>query len=177
MRSVWKIGFAQAQRVEVSCHVYDMSYTWRLFRKADKFVGPFTTWMVHNSLITHLPLTQVLWSTGSHSSSLWTAFLASINQARALECAFVVLNSMGMHCHAYRKYTRSLRNMETSYHLNTHQQSRGVHIRGVPLYQASFCILQKVDSGSLWEWGLVKDSRTSDSVIAEAFLDTHCQEC
>ena len=63
------------------------------------------------------------------------------------------------------------------YHLNTHQQSRGVHIRGVPLYQAYFCILQKVDSGSLWEWGLVKDSRTSDSVIAEAFLDTHCQEC
>ena len=30
----------------------------------------------------------------------------------ALEHAFVALNNMGMHCHAYRKYTRSLQNTD-----------------------------------------------------------------
>ena len=46
-------------------------------------------------------------SIGLHSSSLWSAFLARVQQGRALERAFVALNSMGMHCHAYRKYTGS----------------------------------------------------------------------
>ena len=100
-----------------------------LFRKADKFFGPFSTCTVQNSLDNadaHLPLTQVcppplIDSTtehfntiGSHSSSLWSAFLISIQQRRALECSFVALNSTGMHCHAYQKCTGSLRNTDVS---------------------------------------------------------------
>ena len=88
-----------------------------LFRKADKFFSPFST--VHNSLgnaDAHLPLMQVCLpplidsttghynSIGSHSSSLWSAFLTSVQQGRALECAFVGLNSTGTHCHTYWKY-------------------------------------------------------------------------
>ena len=49
------------------------------------------------------------------TSEMWTsAFLASIQEGRALECAFIALNSTGMHCHAYRKYTGSLRNTDGS---------------------------------------------------------------
>ena len=64
----------------------------------------------------HFPLTQVCLpqlinsttnSIGLHSSSLCSAFLARVQQGRALERAFVALNSMGMHCHAYRKYTEA----------------------------------------------------------------------
>ena len=72
-------------------------------------------------------------STVMHSTSLWLAFLASVQQGgasvqqgrasvqqgrasvqqgRALECVFVVLNGMSMHCHAYWKYTRSLRGVD-----------------------------------------------------------------
>ena len=47
----------------------------------------------------------------SYSSSLWSAFLASVQQGIALEHA---LNSTSMHWHAYRKYTGSLRNMDAS---------------------------------------------------------------
>ena len=35
-------------------------------------------------------------STGMYSTSLWLVFLTSIQQGRALECAFVVLNSMSI---------------------------------------------------------------------------------
>ena len=101
----------------------------QLFCKADKFFSPFSTWTVQNSLDNadaHLPLTQVCPPTlidsttehfntiGSHSSSPWSAFLASIQQGRALECSFVALNSTGMHCHTYRKFTGSLRNTDVS---------------------------------------------------------------
>ena len=40
-------------------------------------------------------------NTGMHSSSLWLSFLAIIQQGRALECVFVVLNGTSTHCHAY----------------------------------------------------------------------------
>ena len=81
-----------------------------LFCKADKFFSPFSTWTVHNSLDNadaHLPLMQVCHlplidsttghynSIGSHSSSLWSAFLASVQQGRVLERALVALNSRG----------------------------------------------------------------------------------
>ena len=39
---------------------------------------------------------------GMHSSSLWLSFLAIVQQGRALEHAFVALNSMSMYCHAYQ---------------------------------------------------------------------------
>ena len=96
---------------------------------ADNFFDPFSTWTVHDSLDNvdaHLSLTQVCppWlidsttghynGIGSYSSSLWSAFLASVQQGRALERAFVARNSTGMHCHAYRKYTGSLRNTNAS---------------------------------------------------------------
>ena len=61
-------------------------------------------------------------STGMHSISLWSAFLASTQQGRALECAFVALNSTGTHCHAYQKYTGSLRNTDAST-IRTHNGS------------------------------------------------------
>ena len=91
-----------------------------------KFFGPFSTWTVHSSLDNvdaHLPLTQgclpqLIDSTtgyynsiGLHSSSLWSAFLTSVQQGRALEHAFVALNSTGMHYHAYLKYAGSLQNI------------------------------------------------------------------
>ena len=47
-------------------------------------------------------------SASTHSTSLWLAFLTSVQQGRALERGFIGLNSMSMHCHAYRKYTGSL---------------------------------------------------------------------
>ena len=50
-------------------------------------------------------------STGMHNTGLWSAFLASVQQGRGLECAFVVLNSTGTHCHAYQ---RSLQNTDAS---------------------------------------------------------------
>ena len=65
-----------------------------LFRKVDTFFGSFSTWTVQNSLDNadaHLPLTQGCPpllinsttrhynnSTGIHSISLWSAFLASV---------------------------------------------------------------------------------------------------
>ena len=42
-------------------------------------------------------------STGMHSPNLWSAFLTNFQQGRALECAFIALDSMGTHCHTYRK--------------------------------------------------------------------------
>ena len=52
--------------------------------------------------------------TGMHSTSLWLAFLASVQQGRALERAFIVVNSMSTNCHAFRKYTGSLWNTDAS---------------------------------------------------------------
>ena len=122
---IWNINIWFA-RVRIAFPLTAIHYNpWNvdtlLFHKADKFFGPFSTWTVHNSLDNadfHLPLTQVCPpllinsttghynSIGSHSSSLWSAFLAS---------TFVALNSMGVHCHAYRKYTRSLWNTDASF--------------------------------------------------------------
>ena len=81
-----------------------------LFQKAYRLFGSFSTWTVQNSLdnvVACLPLTQgcppllinsttgQYNSTGTcmHSISLWSVFLASTQQGRALECAFVALNS------------------------------------------------------------------------------------
>ena len=50
--------------------------------------------------------------TGTHSTSFWSAFFTSVQQARALECAFIVPNSMSTHCHPYQKYTGSFRNKD-----------------------------------------------------------------
>ena len=53
-------------------------------------------------------------STGTHSTSLWLAFLASVQQGRALKRAFVALNGTSTHCHAYWKYSGSLQSRDTS---------------------------------------------------------------
>ena len=47
-------------------------------------------------------------NTSVHSTGPWLAFLPSVQQGRALECGFVVLNGTSIHCHAYQKHTRSL---------------------------------------------------------------------
>ena len=44
-------------------------------------------------------------SAGMNNSSLWLAFLASLQQGRALERTFVLFTST--HCHAYRKYWKT----------------------------------------------------------------------
>ena len=89
-----------------------------LLCKVDGFFGPFSTWTVQNSLDNldvHLPPTQGCLppliasttehynSTGTHSTKLWSAFLTSVQQGRALDCTFVLLNSMGTDCHTYQK--------------------------------------------------------------------------
>ena len=53
-------------------------------------------------------------NTGTHSTSLWSAFLAIVQQGRAMECAFTAVNSMCTHCHSNRKYTGNLRNTSSS---------------------------------------------------------------
>ena len=40
-------------------------------------------------------------NTGTHSSLVWLSFLAILQQGRALEHTFVVLNNMSMHYHTY----------------------------------------------------------------------------
>ena len=72
-------------------------------------------------------------NTGTHSSSLWLSFLAIVQQGRALERTFVVLNGTSTHCHTYWKYTGSLQ----SGHLftwDTLDDMNGVRITEVPLY-------------------------------------------
>ena len=100
-----------------------------LFRKADRFCSPASTWTVQNSLDNAdagRPLTQDCpaplidsptghcTNTGTHSSSLQLYFPAIVQQGRAVELAFVVLDGTSTHCHAYRKYTRSLQSKDTS---------------------------------------------------------------
>ena len=89
-----------------------------LLRKVDGFFGPFSIWTVQNSLDNldvHLsPMQGCLQpliasttghynSTGMHSTNLWSAFLTSVQQERALDCTFIVLDSMGTDCHTYQK--------------------------------------------------------------------------
>ena len=73
-------------------------------------------------------------STGMHSTSLWLAFLASVQQERALEHAFLAQNSMSMHCHAYHKYIGSLQNTDASI-FRACSSGLYVLIGGVPLYK------------------------------------------
>ena len=88
--------------------------------------------------------TDILYSrtnTGMHSSSLWLSFLAIIQQGRALERAFVMLNGMSMHCHAYQKYTSEV---ETPLY--------SVHFRWCPHYRVLYIhqILQSIGMSICW---------------------------
>ena len=96
-----------------------------LFCKQTGFLVLLSTWTVQNSLDNCMLLMQgcpaplknsttgFYNSTGMHSTSFWLAFLASVQQERALEHAFLAHNSMNMHCHAYQKYIGSLWNTDT----------------------------------------------------------------
>ena len=53
-------------------------------------------------------------STVTHCTRLWLAFLVSIQEGRALECTFLMLNSTSTYWHAYHKYTGSLQSVDTS---------------------------------------------------------------
>ena len=54
-------------------------------------------------------------STCTHSTGIRLASLTSVRQrAIALECAFVLLNGLSMHCHTYQKYSKSLQCKGTS---------------------------------------------------------------
>ena len=56
-------------------------------------------------------------SAGMNNSNLWLAFLASLQQGRALERTFVLLTSTHCRAYSYRKYwkTGSFRNIQTVY--------------------------------------------------------------
>ena len=41
----------------------------------------------------------------SAGTSLWLAFLTSVQQGRALACDFVALDRMSTHCHTYQKHS------------------------------------------------------------------------
>ena len=73
-------------------------------------------------------------STGAHNTCtiLWLAFDCK-QQGRALDHAFVVLNGMSTHCHAYQKHTGSFQSRDTLYsgHLGWHQWYLLIE---VPLY-------------------------------------------
>ena len=53
--------------------------------------------------------------TCTHTTGIRLASLTSVRQrAITLECAFVVLNGLSMHCHTYQKYSKSLQCKGTS---------------------------------------------------------------
>ena len=100
-----------------------------LFRKADRFCSPASTWTAQNSLDNvdaGRPLAQDYpaplidsptghcTNTGTHSFSLWLSFSAIVQQGRAVDRAFAALNGTSTHCHAYRKYTEDLQSKDTS---------------------------------------------------------------
>ena len=88
-----------------------------IIHKADRFFGPSSTWTMLNSQDAGMTLAQDFQaplidstigqynSAGMNNSSLWLAFLASLQQGRALERTFVLFTST--HCHAYRKYWKT----------------------------------------------------------------------
>ena len=113
----WRFALVQIAFPLTAIHYNPWNADTPLFRKANRFFGSFSTWTVQNSLnnaVTHLPLTQGCLpllinsttehynSTGMHSNCLWLTFLASIQEGRALELAFVMLSSIGMHCQPYQ---------------------------------------------------------------------------
>ena len=82
-----------------------------LFRKVGRFCGPASTWTVQNSLdnadagrrLADCPAPLIdsqtghCTNTGTYSSSHWLSFLAIIQQGRAVEHTFVVLNGVSTH--------------------------------------------------------------------------------
>lgn len=90
-----------------------------LFHKADKFFcssSCFTWWCTHWHSSHTKKIVRHHWLSGWLIHQLDTiialvyialAFLSSIQQERALKHAFIVLNGMSTHCHAYWKYRGS----------------------------------------------------------------------
>ena len=133
-----------------------------LFCKADRFFSPFSTWTVQNSLdnagVPLLPckvfcyrwLIQQLDITIAMVRTVLTSgqpFSQVYSKGRALECAFVMLNSMGMYCHAYRKYTGSLRNTDASI-IRTH--SGGPMVSPIEGFHCNICLCTHVQYMSRW---------------------------
>ena len=92
-----------------------------LFRKADRLFSSLSAWIMWSLACLSCMVVWHCWSTQQLDITIamvctfpWSAFLASTQQGRALECAFVTLNSTGTHCYAYRKHTRSLQNTDAS---------------------------------------------------------------
>lgn len=101
-----------------------------LFHKADRFFGPSSILTVQNSLDNvdaGMPLAQDIPallsdsttehynSTCKHYTSLWLAFLPSLQRGRALKPTFIAFNCTSMHCHTYtRDKTRSFQSRNAS---------------------------------------------------------------
>ena len=101
----------------------------------------------------YLPIkstTGYYYSIGTHSTSLWLAFLANIQQRRALEHGFIVLNSTSTHCHAYQKYTGSLQKTDASIFQTYSGGFGGIHISEVPVYYYLLYWSTKDDSRYRW---------------------------
>ena len=126
------------------------TFSQKLFCKTNRFLVLLSTWTIQNSLDNAddcMPLMQGCPpplnnsttghynSTGTHSTSLWLAFLTSIQQGRALEHAFLALNSVSMHCHAYQKYIGSLQNTDASIFRTCSSGPYAACNGGVPLYK------------------------------------------
>ena len=128
--------------IYIYLHTIQISET-LLFCKVDRFFGPTSTWAVQMHLIMwtfacyrwlNQQLDIIIALHGTHSTSLWLSFLASIQQGRALECGFIVLNSMSTHWHAYRKYTGSLQKTDASIFQTYSSGFEGIHVSEVPIY-------------------------------------------
>ena len=74
--------------------------------------GFFSTWIVLDNADTHMVLTQGCPALLIDSTTRY--YNSSVQRGRALERAFIVLNSMSMHYHTYWKYIGSLRSIALS---------------------------------------------------------------
>ena len=120
-----------------------------LFRKVDRFCSPPSTWPVQNSLDNAdagrpfaqdcpAPLidspTGHHTNTGMHSSSLWLFFLAIVQQGRALERTFIVLNGTSTHCHTYTRNMPETSEVGTPLYSEHFRWHQWCPIIEVPLY-------------------------------------------
>ena len=104
--------------------------------------GSFSNWTVlifwiMQSLASHTRLSAtadqfINWTLQQHSTSLWSAVLASIQQGRALECALVGLNSMGMLATPTRNIHQKPPKYGRLYNPDMQWWSHDVCNRGVP---------------------------------------------
>ena len=94
-------------------------------------------------------------SAGTHSTSLWLVFLTSIQQGRALECAFVALNGMSTCCQAYQKLPEASKVGTPLYSGHLRWPQWCLHHRGstvISFYCTFYCTFYYHSSVTLHLW-------------------------